>query len=254
MAFTPGRHRPARGRLGALIAGMVFLVLGVVFGLVVPAAFFERYATFPEARGRVVEMRAETASGGVSYRPVVAFEAANGEPYRFTSSTSSSPPSHTAGDIVTVRYNPADPIDAVIFDDIALLALIFRILGGAFGAIGLILLGVVMIGTLVEGTAPDLLPAFEWWTGVGCGLAGAAVFAIPATCALPLLYLAYLRRPNMLFRADADPAAQLAIGTIFSVIGFVVCVALVFAIRILLRRRQQHSSAYEQASEPPEYG
>lgn len=65
--------------------------------------------------GTVIQMEESSSSEGgcCVYSPVVQFEA-NGQTYTFEGSTASDPPQYKVGEVVNVRYDPADPNTAQI--------------------------------------------------------------------------------------------------------------------------------------------
>jgi hypothetical protein len=67
------------------------------------------------AQGTVVELsRSQSGSDSPTYRPVVRFNAPNGQAVEFTSSMGSNPPSYRKGETVEVLYTPSDPQHAMI--------------------------------------------------------------------------------------------------------------------------------------------
>ena len=69
------------------------------------------------ARGEVIALERTAGSGRwatYDYAPVFRFETANGESVTVTSDISSSPPSFTEGEAVSVLYDPSKPSDAKI--------------------------------------------------------------------------------------------------------------------------------------------
>lgn len=98
--------------------GLAFLGVGVLCGAI--AVFFlvrtRRFlAGAVDAQGTVISMVASSGSeGGTVYSPVVQFRAQDGQTVTFTDSVASSPPSHQAGDVITVKYSPGDPQSARI--------------------------------------------------------------------------------------------------------------------------------------------
>lgn len=98
--------------------GLAFLGVGVLCGAI--AVFFlvrtRRFlAGAVDAQGTVISMVASSGSeGGTVYSPVVQFRAQDGQTVTFTDSVASSPPSHQAGDVITVKYSPGDPQNARI--------------------------------------------------------------------------------------------------------------------------------------------
>lgn len=124
--------RPAGACLGALF---LFVGLSALGG----AAFWalgtrDFIASAETANGRVIELVAHSGDKGTTYAPKVQFTTKGGGEETFTSSTSSSPPSHREGDVVTVMYDPAHPEDARIdsFMDLWFGPLL---VGGVFGVI-----------------------------------------------------------------------------------------------------------------------
>jgi len=110
------------------------------------AAFLARAVP---ARGRVVELAENDSSDGVTYAPVVEFEA-RGERHRFKDSVSSNPPSHRMGDAVQVLYDPADARKARV--DRGLWNRAIPLLIGALGAL-LVLCGLWIRPRVSGGTS-----------------------------------------------------------------------------------------------------
>jgi hypothetical protein len=102
----------------------MFLIFGLcsglaAFGLLAGAAwsyFKQRSATQSRVAvtGTVAELIQQTTTRGYILCPVVEFTIPSGEKIRFTSEFGSRPASHTVGQNVTVRYDPADPQKAEI--------------------------------------------------------------------------------------------------------------------------------------------
>jgi hypothetical protein len=90
------------------------------------------------APGVVTELVPHDSGSSTTWAPVVRYNAANGEPAQFTSSTSSSPPAFRVGEAVAVLYRPDDPGTAKIDSFFSLWggALILGILGAVFAAVG----------------------------------------------------------------------------------------------------------------------
>ena len=109
-------------------------------------------------------------------------------------------------------------------------------LGWAFLVLGLSGL-VPMLATLyIRRAQPGQERAWHWWINFIGGLLGALMFAIPAALMLPVFLLAYLARPNALFRADETNAARtLGIAAAFSVLGLAALALTVLLARTTLR-------------------
>jgi hypothetical protein len=136
-----------------IFIGGVFLAVGLLLAVVLPRSLGKETASFASAQGRVVAM---VESPGDEYaefrRPVVEFEAPNGELYRFTSSYASDPPAYAAGDTVVVRYDPANPREAELESTGPSMANTLRTIGIIFMLIGLATYGVAaLVNRLLKG-------------------------------------------------------------------------------------------------------
>jgi len=102
----------------------VFLVMGLcsgisAFGLLVGAlwAYFSQQRKMQSrvaATGTVVELARTPSRRGYIMCPVVEFAIPSGEKFKFTSEFGSYPASDRVGDIVNLRYDPADPQKAEV--------------------------------------------------------------------------------------------------------------------------------------------
>ena len=104
----------------------MFLVFGLCSGLAALGllggavwSYFKQQRTMQSrvaATGTVVELTSRITASGRSTMicPVVEFTAPSGEKVRFTSEFGSRPASHSIGQSVAVRYDPADPQKAEI--------------------------------------------------------------------------------------------------------------------------------------------
>ncbi len=136
---TPSRQRVRQYRsVGLLFGAIGLLQVGVGVGVGARTQrFVERAAS---AEGTVTELvrSRSSSSSSPTYRSVVRFTAANGEPIEFESTFGSNPPSHRTGDRVTVLYDPDLPQRARIrsFGSLWFLPLIFGGLGGVLTIVG----------------------------------------------------------------------------------------------------------------------
>jgi hypothetical protein len=97
----------------------MFLLFGLcsglaAFGLLAGAAwaYFKQQRTMQSrvaTTGTVVELTQQNTSRGYILCPVVEFTIPSGEKIRFTSEFGSRPASHSIGQSIAVRYDPADP-------------------------------------------------------------------------------------------------------------------------------------------------
>jgi len=102
----------------------MFLLFGICSGLAALGllggaawTYFKGQRTLQSrvaATGTVVELTQQNTSRGYILCPVVEFTIPSGERIRFTSEFGSRPASHTVGQSVAVRYDPADPQKAEV--------------------------------------------------------------------------------------------------------------------------------------------
>ena len=141
--------------------------------------------------------------------------------------------------VVLPRYLPAVEQDPVA-------AIAIGALGWAFVVLGLIVLLPMLATLYVRARRPERERVWFWWINFIGGLCGALTFAIPAALMLPLFSLAYLMRPNALFPAgDANPAHNLCIAALFSLIGLITLAATVFLARATLRENPRRRDPIE---------
>lgn len=124
--------------------------------------------------------------------------------------------------------------------------IILRILGSLFLGMGGLIF-VWMVGDLYfKFRYPERRDAWYWWGNFIGPLLAAGLFAVPASLAFPLMFLAYLLRPNAFFPADSpDVANNLLVGLLFSVVGSLTLVFMYFLgrARYRSRPRRQHTKA-----------
>jgi hypothetical protein len=111
-------------------------------------------------------------------------------------------------------------------------------LGGTFLGLGTVVFLLMIAGLYVQPSAPQNKEVFLWWVDFIGGLLGAASFAVPATFVLPLLYWAYLQRPNVLYPdSSVNFSHDFFLGLLFSTLGIASSIAVYSLARSLLRRR-----------------
>ena len=108
----------------------MFLIMGLCFGLAALGLLAgAAWAYFSQQRkmqsrvptnGTVVELAQRPGNRSTIFCPVVEFTVPSGETIRFTSEFGSRPASHTVGQVVAVRYDPADPQKAEVESDMSL--------------------------------------------------------------------------------------------------------------------------------------
>ncbi|MCH8543365.1 MAG: DUF3592 domain-containing protein [Alcanivorax sp.] len=121
------------------VAGVVLVVISVALGVNTT----QFIADSVEAEGTVLSLQASRSSDGTTWRPEVAFQAADGRTYRFVSSSGSNPPAYERGESVMVLYRPDAPEKSRIRGFFSLWggALICGVLGAVFGGIGFGMIG-----------------------------------------------------------------------------------------------------------------
>jgi len=95
--------------------GKIFIPIGIILLAVAIASYINTHSFLSsggKAEGTVI--RLEKVGGRGGYRPVVVFSTASGRRVEFASSVSTTPPSYTRGESVTVVYDPEDPATARI--------------------------------------------------------------------------------------------------------------------------------------------
>ena len=114
------------------LATLAFGVLSIPFTIM---GFVDRSAT---TEGTVVGVEINNHMEGISYFPTVRFVTEDGRSIVFTSNTSGEWKDRI-GESVTVRYDPADPINAKIdsFFQLWGLSVTLLVLGGAFTFVGI---------------------------------------------------------------------------------------------------------------------
>jgi hypothetical protein len=139
-----------------LLVGLLFLLIGAavaIGGIVSVVKQKRRTARGVTATGRVVELVKTVLNPGSAgiYCPVVEFTTGAGQPVRFQSDYGTMPASHTVGQAVGVRYDPANPQLAALDSATAnwfvpgctiAMGLLFLVMGAVFVTIG----AVVMAG------------------------------------------------------------------------------------------------------------
>lgn len=115
---------------------------------------------------------------------------------------------------------------------------LLRTLGAAFLTLGGVTLLMAALSPEIERAAPRNAAVWEWWMEFVGGALGAAMFAVPATLILPLMFVLYLDRPNWAF---PDPEATFwpdgYLGVLFTGLGLISVAALIFLGRHSYRRR-----------------
>ncbi|MEP5936966.1 MAG: DUF3592 domain-containing protein [Erythrobacter sp.] len=130
-----------------LWVGVFFLPFGLLFAGIGTWSYWsdrDLAATGSTTQGTVIAMeRSRDSDGNNTYSPTVEFFDPQGTRHQFTSKVSSSPPSFSRGEAVTVIFDPDAPGKAIIdsFSTRYLLPLIFGGMGSLFALIGAGLIG-----------------------------------------------------------------------------------------------------------------
>lgn len=122
--------------------------------------------------------------------------------------------------------------------DASAIRLILIGLGGVFLLFGLGSLGVGVGDLVLAITNPPMRRQWMWWGNFLLGMGAAAVFAVPSSLAFPLLFAAYLFRPNAIFPSRAaDTNGNLTVGLIFTLVGLLTLAVMVWMARKSLKHR-----------------
>jgi hypothetical protein len=131
-------------RLAGLAGKYVFAPLGVLLLLWAAYLYLDTRAWLRrsvEAKGSVVEMvrLRDRETGEVSFAPLVRFQTADGKTVEFQSTWRSNPPAYSAGQSVTVLYDPGEPNSAAVAGLFSIwgVSIILAVIGAAFAAIGI---------------------------------------------------------------------------------------------------------------------
>lgn len=121
--------------LGFGIVGLIFLV-STVFAYINTRSFIDRSVV---ASGTIVDVSAEWNDDHERvYYPIVDFKTAEGEMFSFKANVGSGSPGDQIGQIVSVRYDPADPENAALNSWLGLWFAVFfvAVLGLTLSALG----------------------------------------------------------------------------------------------------------------------
>lgn len=122
--------------------------------------------------------------------------------------------------------------------DTPVIRLILIALGGIFLLFGLGSLGVGIGDLVLALTKPMARQRWMWWGNFLLGMGAAAVFAVPSSLAFPLLFTAYILRPNAIFPSQVpDANGNLTVGLVFSLIGLLTLAVMVWMARKSLKQR-----------------
>jgi hypothetical protein len=102
----------------------------------------------------------------------------------------------------------------------------FALVGAPFVLLGLLIVGMMVAGLWVRRRRPADYEAWLWWTNFAGGVAGAAMFAVPATLALP----------GLLLLGDMG-GERLLLGGLFTVLGLATGAGTFFVGRAQYRAR-----------------
>ena len=131
-------------------------------------------------------------------------------------------------------------------------ALVLRLLGVMVTALGAFVLLLMAYGVRVRRKNAGNLVSWHRWVGFVGGIAGAALFAIPATMALPFMVLIGRREAAVLFPELGRSSEDLWVGGLFSVIGLLVLAALVVLARVRPSRGHRDGFSTLQTSMIPD--
>lgn len=202
-----------KSRIPTWITSITFVLVGIFLAAILPALLTpDASPNAIRVPGVVESMNTEFLPDDQEpvYFPIFSYTLPDGTTGTFRSDISSDNPIYEVGEAVTVVVDPTNPESAFTENDKNLLfaILIMRIAAAVF-----LLLGSIVIALLLRGEGTARIHRIG-------GLAGALSFGIPASFALPALWLAHQARPNVFFkRTDAYDLNVFLLGLLFTVIG-----------------------------------
>lgn len=200
--------------------GVFFALAGAIMGLVIPRIITP--VPGPQdilTTGKVVEYAYDEDDAKAE---IYTYNTTGGE-RRSQNGIWSSSPAYKIGDDIEVYYSESNPAQSWIKNDKNLIIVnyILQGLGIYFAFLGL--------GTIILKLRGSENVKIE----VLIGALAALSYGIPAVSALPIIYYAFLTRPNILFESSvtALPMETLVIGAVFTVTGMMDLVATFFMLR-----------------------
>ena len=101
--------------------------------------------------GQVIHLEKRCNDDGCTYRPVVEFNAQNGQNFTYTSSSSTNPPAYDVGEAVTIYYIQENPHEARIKGEGGVLRWIFIVTGAGAITAGFVMFAQVLRDRLITG-------------------------------------------------------------------------------------------------------
>ena len=213
-------HGNIHGDAKIWYVGIFFALAGAIMGLLVPRIITP--VPGPQdilTTGKVVEYAYDEDDARAE---VYIYRATDGE-HRSQNGIWSSSPAYKIGDSIEVYYSQNNPDQSWIKNDKNLIIVnyILQGLGIYFAFLGL--------GTIILKLRGSENVKIE----VLIGALAALSYGVPAISALPVMYYAFLNRPNILFESTvtALPMETIVIGAVFTVTGLIDLVATFFMLR-----------------------
>ncbi len=203
----------------------IFTLAGIAFIFIIPGLIKYSETDSVNAKARVVSVSEKNGM----YYTTVQFTTAEGKLITAESSSSSNFRRAT-GSEVDIIYTRDNPRDVSFTDDLAMIILVFKVLGWILLVIGGILFILNLISIVFKIKSPENEHTFFWWINFTGGMLGALSFAIPSTFIIPLLKIL----PEHI-RQQAQHTSILL--PVFTVAGILVDAAIFFVARWQLRGR-----------------
>lgn len=213
-------HGNIHGDVKIWYVGIFFALAGAIMGLLVPWIITpvpgqDDILTI----GKVVDYAYDEDDAKAE---MYTYQTTDGE-HRSQNGIWSSSPAYKIGDSIEVYYSESNPDKSWIKNDKNLIIVnyILQGLGIYFAFLGL--------GTIILKLRGSENVKIE----VLIGALAALSYGIPAISALPIIYYAFLTRPNILFESTvtALPMETLVIGAVFTVTGIMDLIATFFMLR-----------------------
>jgi hypothetical protein len=203
------------------VVGSVFMITGLIIAVLIPYLIAPRINSGSRLTTGIIEEY--VSDGDDQFSELFSYQTQDGINRKHQNGISSSSPAYQIGDRVEVYYDLNNPDQAWIKDDQNLRFMLWVLygLGGYFVLLGLAI--ILLKLKLKDNTQVEVI----------IGSIAALSYALPATFAYPILYYAFLNRPNFLYTtSDLEfPQESHLIGLIFSLTGIITIAAVLLMIR-----------------------
>lgn len=204
-----------------LLVGGVFLITGLIIGLVIPFLITPRVGPDDLLTTGYISDYAPDVDN--QFAEIFSYQTDDGVTRHHQNGITSSNPAYKIGDQVEVYYNKNNPDNSWIKDDKNLQSMSYILfgLGLYFGLFGLIIL--ILKWRLSNNNQIEII----------AGTIGALSYGIPAAITYPGLYLAFLNRPNFFYDESVTtfPQESAIIALVFTLTGLLTIAGVILMLR-----------------------